>query len=188
AGMSTSTQCEKSARGSDAGTVRPSLLTSSGLVGASPSTHSSTNDRVAAGAPDHDTRGLRFGPITALPPGAGTQNANCFGIGAPGSMPSTSIDSAMGPPVSRGLSRGRRAHYPLVRVGSVGAHPADRRWSAGGTLADTVDAGPRRRTMIQQVQFTRMEDGTPEELSLIVREAQAYKQAHLVDNVLGMLR
>jgi len=42
--------------------------------------------------------------------------------------------------------------------------------------------------MIQQVTFTRMEDGTPEELALIVREATAYKQAHLVDNIFGMLR
>jgi predicted HD phosphohydrolase len=39
-----------------------------------------------------------------------------------------------------------------------------------------------------QVQFTRMEDGTPEELSLIVREAHAHSEAHLVDNVLGLLK
>jgi len=38
-----------------------------------------------------------------------------------------------------------------------------------------------------QVQFTRMEDGTSEELEYIVAQAQAYKQAHLVDSVLALL-
>jgi predicted HD phosphohydrolase len=39
-----------------------------------------------------------------------------------------------------------------------------------------------------QVQFTRMEDGTSEEFEHIVGEAQAHAAAHLVDNVLDMLR
>jgi predicted HD phosphohydrolase len=38
------------------------------------------------------------------------------------------------------------------------------------------------------VQFTRMEDGTPDELALIVSEAQAHTRDHLVDNIFGLLR
>ena len=40
---------------------------------------------------------------------------------------------------------------------------------------------------ITEVGFTRMDQGTTEELELIVREAQAHKQRHLVDTVIGLL-
>jgi len=40
---------------------------------------------------------------------------------------------------------------------------------------------------ITEVGFTRMDQGTTEELELIVREAQAHKQHHLVETVIGLL-
>jgi predicted HD phosphohydrolase len=44
-----------------------------------------------------------------------------------------------------------------------------------------------QQTSPPHVQFTRMEDGTPDDFALIVGEANAHAREHLVDNVLGLL-
>ena len=88
AAMSTSTQCEKSARGRLRETVRPSTLTSVGSVGASGSMHSRAKDRVPAGTPDQRTSGLRLSPMPSR-----AQKAKVDGIGAPWAKPRTSICS-----------------------------------------------------------------------------------------------
>jgi hypothetical protein len=61
-GKSTMTQWKKSTRGSEAGTVRPSWLTSSPRLGTSGSQQISTSDFVPAGSSDQARWGLWLPP------------------------------------------------------------------------------------------------------------------------------
>src|SRR6185437_9066789 len=82
-GISIISQCAKSTRGRSAGTVRPSLLTSSPRLGTSPSMQASANDFVPAGASLHARCGLRLADSThASPWSPGLPNANSGGMRA----------------------------------------------------------------------------------------------------------
>src|SRR5512139_567073 len=82
-GRSTSTQWKKSTRGSDAGTTRPSWLTSSPREGTSGSWQTSANERVPAGAPLHAKSGFRFCDSATCVAGSMRPNANSGGIAPP---------------------------------------------------------------------------------------------------------
>src|SRR6185503_20124690 len=82
-GRSTITQWKKSTRARDLGTVRPSLFTSSPLLGTSGSWQTIANDFVPAGAPLHESCGLRFCDSVTWLFASGAQNANSAGITPP---------------------------------------------------------------------------------------------------------
>src|SRR5262244_315213 len=74
-GRSTSTQWKKSTRGSDFGTTRPSLLTSSPLLGTSGSWQVIANDFVPIGTSIHDSCGFSFFERVAWVAESGAQKA-----------------------------------------------------------------------------------------------------------------
>src|SRR5438045_7966154 len=76
---STSTQWKKSTRASDAGTVRPSLFTSSPLLGTSGSWQTSAKDCVPIGTSNHASCGLRFFESVACVFASGAQKASSAG-------------------------------------------------------------------------------------------------------------
>jgi hypothetical protein len=82
-GMSISTQWQKLTRGSEAGMVRPSLLTSSAFEGTSGSWQMITTDWLPAGSSDQASCGLRFWPSLTRLAASGMQNAQCSGIAPP---------------------------------------------------------------------------------------------------------
>src|SRR5687767_899955 len=81
-GRSISTQWKKSTRGSDAGTTRPSLFTSSPFDGTSGSWHRSANDSVPVGASLQAKSGFVFVDRATCEAASGLQKANCGGMGA----------------------------------------------------------------------------------------------------------
>ena len=108
--MSTSVQWWKSARGSDAGTDRPSLFTSSARVGTSASTQMSTSDFVPGGTPVQRRCGLRLLPRRRRCAGSGTPKANSPGMRWPWE------------------ARGRELHRLLLRYPGLMARDAGCLW------------------------------------------------------------
>src|SRR5689334_5339379 len=83
AGSSTRTQWKKSTRGSDRGTERPSLFTSSPRLGTSGSWQMTAIDLVPLGRSLHVRLGLRLPESVACVFASGAQNANSAGITPP---------------------------------------------------------------------------------------------------------